>query len=96
MPRPIAARRDDEAPLPSALHVTQAFPPVMMRIEVACAYAGIRETLFRKLVEDGRLPEPIHIGSQRGKKGRVPLWYRPKLELALATLAQDDGDELVA
>ena len=81
------------------LAVTMQVTPLFLPIEQAAAYMGIGPTLFRAMVADKRIPEPLQLGSKRGATGRGvrSLWYRPALDAAAHKLAVEaDEDELVA
>lgn len=77
MPR-TAGRRD---PLPPSL------PPRGLDRAQAAAYVGLSPSTFDKLVRDGRMPKPTHIGA------RV-VWDRIKVDEAFsALLDNDDRDD---
>jgi predicted DNA-binding transcriptional regulator AlpA len=52
--------------------------------EQAAAYIGLSPTTFDKLVTDGRMPKPKHVGARR-------IWDRNRIDEAFSALP--DGDE---
>jgi predicted DNA-binding transcriptional regulator AlpA len=65
-------------------HDTIAYPPRGLGREDAARYIGISPSTFDRLVAEGRMPRPTHIGK------RV-VWDRLKLDAAFADL--DDSDQ---
>ena len=64
------------------------YPPRGLNREEAARYVGIGTSLFDRLVEEGRMPKPKHIGK------RV-VWDRLKLDAAFADLDEDDGENSI-
>ncbi len=58
-----------------------SYPPRGLSREDAARYVGVGTTTFDKLVEEGRMPRPFHVGK------RV-IWDRLKVEAAFADLDQ--------
>lgn len=58
------------------------YPPRGLCREDAALYIGVGTTTFDRLVEEGRMPKPVHIGK------RV-VWDRLKIDAAFADL--DEG-----
>ena len=65
-----------------------AYPPRGLNREEAARYVGIGTSLFDRLVQEGRMPKPKHIGK------RV-VWDRLKLDAAFADLDEDDGENSI-
>jgi predicted DNA-binding transcriptional regulator AlpA len=65
------------------LHDHLAYPPRAMRAERAAAYLSISRSKFLELVEQGKLPKPVHIDS-------LALWDRLALELAFEQMTSDN------
>lgn len=55
-------------------------PPRGLSREEAAAYVGISPSLFDRLVKEGVLPKPVHLG------GRI-VWDRTRLDLAFGALS---------
>jgi len=64
------------------------YPPRGLNREEAARYVGIGTSLFDRLVEEGRMPKPKHIGK------RV-VWDRLKLDAAFADLDEDAGENSI-
>jgi excisionase family DNA binding protein len=64
------------------------YPPRGLNREEAARYVGIGTSLFDRLVEEGRMPKPKHIGK------RV-VWDRLKLDAAFADLEEDSGENSI-
>ena len=64
------------------------YPPRGLNREEAARYVGIGTSLFDRLVEEGRMPKPKHIGK------RV-VWDRLKLDAAFADLDEDAGENRI-
>jgi excisionase family DNA binding protein len=64
------------------------YPPRGLHREEAARYVGIGTSLFDRLVEEGRMPKPKHIGK------RV-VWDRLKLDAAFADLDEDAGENSI-
>jgi predicted DNA-binding transcriptional regulator AlpA len=69
-------------------HDTHAYPPRGLCREDAARYVGIGVSLFDRLVDEGRMPKPKHIGK------RV-VWDRLKLDAAFADLDEDAGENAI-
>ena len=65
------------------LHDHLAYPPRAMRADRAAAYLSISRSKFLALVEQGKLPKPVHIDS-------LALWDRLALELAFEQMTADN------
>lgn len=61
-----------------------AYPPRGLSREEAARYVGVSPSTFDRLIAEGRMPRPAHIGK------RV-VWDRLKLDAAFSDL--DDGDQ---
>jgi predicted DNA-binding transcriptional regulator AlpA len=55
------------------------YPPRGMRLPRACAYLDIGKTKFLELVEQGRLPAPVHVDD-------MAIWDRLELDAAFDAL----------
>ena len=64
------------------------YPPRGLNREEAARYVGIGTSLFDRLVEEGRMPKPKHIGK------RV-VWDRLKLDAAFADFDEDAGENSI-
>jgi excisionase family DNA binding protein len=64
------------------------YPPRGLNREEAARYVGIGTSLFDRLVEEGRMPKPKHIGK------RV-VWDRLKLDAAFADLDEVAGENSI-
>ena len=75
---------------PSAMETRDSltYPPRGLNREEAARYVGIGTSLFDRLVEEGRMPKPKHIGK------RV-VWDRLKLDAAFADLDEDVGENSI-
>lgn len=75
---------------PSAMETRNSltYPPRGLNREEAARYVGIGTSLFDRLVQEGRMPKPKHIGK------RV-VWDRLKLDAAFADLDEDDGENSI-
>lgn len=62
---------------------TLSYPPRGLGREEAARYVGVGTSLFDRLVAEGRMPRPAHIGK------RV-VWDRLKLDAAFADLDESD------
>lgn len=62
------------------------YPPRALRVERAAAYLSISAATFLRLVEEGVLPKPVHIGDA------VVAWDRYELDEAFERL-KTGGDE---
>lgn len=61
-----------------------AYPPRALRVERAAAYLSISTATFLRLVEEGVLPKPVHIGDS------VVAWDRHELDEAFDRLKTGD------
>lgn len=68
--------------------IAEAYPPRGLSREEAARYIGVGATTFDKLVEEGRMPRPKHVGK------RV-VWDRLKLDAAFADLDEDAGENSI-
>lgn len=62
------------------------YPPAMMRKPDAAQYCGLSVVAFEREVSTLNLPQPVLLGKKA-------LWYRPKLDKALAVIAGDISDD---
>ena len=91
-PRPtpssvIECRSRTKPASPSAL-LDGALPRGLSRI-VAAAYLGVSPSTFDRMILDGLMPKPKHIGARR-------IWDRRQLDLAFDDLPSDgeNGDDV--
>jgi len=69
-------------------HDTIPYPPRGLGREDAARYIGVSPSTFDRLVAEGRMPRPAHIGK------RV-VWDRLKLDAAFSDLDEaEDGNRL--
>lgn len=69
-------------------HAPLSYPPRGLSREDAARYVGVGTSLFDRLVAEGRMPKPKHIGK------RV-VWDRFKLDAAFADLGEQDGENQI-
>jgi excisionase family DNA binding protein len=65
---------------PAKLHDALSYPPRALRADRAAAYLSMSRSTFLRLVNEGKLPQPIRIGG-------IVLWDRLALDLAFEELA---------
>ncbi len=71
------------------------YPPRGLNREEAARYVGIGTSLFDRLVEEGRMPKPKHIGKRVKHIGKRVVWDRLKLDAAFADLDEDAGENSI-
>lgn len=63
-----------------------SLPPRGLSRIAAAAYVGVSPSTFDKMVDDGRMPKPKHVGARR-------VWDRKKLDEAFDAIPDDEGRE---
>jgi predicted DNA-binding transcriptional regulator AlpA len=62
--------------------------PIGLSFEEAARHIGVSETMFKQMVDDGRMPKPVYITP------RKPVWNRYRVEAAFTALEMKKAEEV--